>query len=203
MKKINKISFGLVLLLKNKLELPSILFFCGLLLISCHKKHEINIIEWDAKIIMYNNIQANAYAEATGCRTPGGDPFEYEIDISTSGNKQCGYAYDQTKISSGAIFDYNSGQKINPIEVNAGTKLACRCYGTNPPLTGETQWYKRNNTTEFKATLFFTHSYQKDTNGNIIGLDPFIPTTSGDTFYCLRSVCGKAYKGDAYILRIK
>jgi hypothetical protein len=207
----NKITFGLVLLLtslqinddgtKRRLLYSILIILCSLLLINCHKKHKINEDEWSGKINIYNKMQEAAYAEATGCNTPGGIPFEYEIDISTPGNKQCGYAYDPSK--GGPIYDYSNGQMINTNEVNSGTKLICRCPRTNPPLTGETQWYKRNNPTEYKATLFFTHSYQKDMNGNITSVDPFIPTTSGDTYYCLRSVCGTAYKGNAYLIKIK
>lgn len=186
--------------LRDRIMLPSVLFFCGLLMISCQNKYNHGIIEKAAYVLMYNKYQENNLFEQTGCRTnPDRTTFDYEIDISTSGNKQCGYAHDNV----GSVYDYNTGQLLNANVVNASVKLVCRCFGANQPLTGETQWYKRNNATEYKATLFFTHSYQKDTNGSITGVDPFIPTTSGDTFYCLLSVCGRPYKGTAYILKIK
>ena len=56
---------------------------------------------------------------------------------------------------------------------------------------------------ENKAALFFTHTYQRDTNGNITWVDPFISNTSGDTFYCVQSICGQGYEKIAYILKIK
>jgi len=123
------------------------------------------------------------YYEITGCHITGSNPDKTIIPASNSNGVRCiSFIIPDSEF----FFVYNVDTKeavvVNAVQNN--TKLICKCENSQSPHTGENTWYKRNSIYSNRAEPFFTHTYQKDSNGNIIGVDPFIPTNPGDVFLC-------------------
>ncbi len=167
-------------------------------MINC-PKHQDNIIEKASYILMYNKYQENLFISRTGCSLNNPPPSN-QVDISTSNETKCATDFGLSSI--GSIFYYDSGQKISSTDISNGTKLTCRCLNSTPPLTGQNRWYRRISTSGNKSVLIYTHSYQKDANGNIFGVDSFNATTQGDTLYCVLTDCSQN-NYNAYSINIK
>jgi len=137
-----------------------------------------------ADVAMIQNLTSGV----TGCRLITIPPDQISIPASNAEGFRCIFR-GTTNSKYFRIVNYETGEPIVTENnfVSANSKLVCRCINTKLPLTGENVWYKRNAETPGWASPFFVNKYQKDSNGNIIGIDPFIPTIKGDTLLCVPS----------------
>ncbi len=138
-------------------------------------------------------IRSNYY-QLTKCVIHSPDPDKIKIPASNSEGVRCiSSIIPDSKFY--FITNFDTKEPIISSTVKNNTGLICRCDNTQIPLVGENTWYKTNPTSPGKADPFFTHKYQKDSNGSITGVDPFIPTTLGDVFLCNPS-CEQNYTYD-------
>ncbi len=131
--------------------------------------------------------------------TPGGSYSGYMVLFDTNKSKiSCAGA--STSPPGGMIF-YTNGNNIGTFTLSQQTpRTPLQCKHNNPSLGGyqfsENSWYKQDANNPRNANFLFKHTLQKDSNGNIIGMDSFTNYNSGDILFCCDQpgqypLCGK------------